>query len=242
MSLVRITSVIACVLFLGVPLSACAQSLELHPVSIEIQPQRSSATLVITNPSDEPVSLQLRAFAWTQPPSGPDKLVESDDLIVSPPAADIAPGESQIIRVLLRAGQRDAEGTYRLLVDELPTGNAASGVRLSLHFSVPVFFEARPRAASDLHWTLSIPRNGTSVLKAVNEGGKRVRIGQMSITGEGLVATDVKFNGSAYVLGGAERRWDVPEGSALRTASSAQLEVQINGQSKQIAVPVVQVP
>ncbi|WP_233839066.1 fimbrial biogenesis chaperone [Paraburkholderia sp. ZP32-5] len=242
MSFVRIASAAACALVLNLPSSACAQSLELHPVSIEIQPQRSSATLVITNPSDDPVALQLRAFAWTQSRSGADKLVESDDLIVSPPAADVAPGKSQIIRVLLRSDRRDVEGTYRLLIDELPTESAASGVRLLLHFSVPVFFEARSRIAGDLHWTLAIPRNGAGVLKAVNEGGRRVRIGSMSIGGAGLVANDVKFNGSAYVLGGAERRWEIPDGSVLRTASSAQLEVLIDGQSKQIAVPVVQVP
>lgn len=233
-----------CALFVAAmtcPLKGFAQSLELHPVSIDVTPDRSSATLNVSNRSAEPVSIQVRSFEWTQQATGPDQLTESGDLIISPPFVSVAPGQSQVIRVLVRHVSRDREVTYRLLIDELPRANDTAGVHLSLHFSVPIFFEAQLLTPARLDWKMTAPEHGDGTLIAVNGGGKRAHLGQLSFSTEGSSTAAIQSNGSAYVLSGAERKWVVHAVAGMRDMSTAKLKVQIDGESQEVTVPVVRV-
>jgi fimbrial chaperone protein len=78
--------------------------LQVAPVSVVIDDR--SAIVELSNAGDEPISVQLRAYRWTQDDTG-DHQTPADDLIASPPQARIAPGARQIARLVF-GGLADA--------------------------------------------------------------------------------------------------------------------------------------
>jgi P pilus assembly chaperone PapD len=101
--------------------AAGAQSLSVLPVNILLQPGQRATTLTVTNQGNRETAIQVRAYAWSQP-DGDDQLTTSDSVVVSPPLASIAPGATQVVRLILRLppSSADREATYRILVDQIP--------------------------------------------------------------------------------------------------------------------------
>ncbi len=80
---------------------AAGQALTVLPVHVQIPQGQKAATLSVTNAGSAETSIQIRAYAWSQP-NGDDQLTSTDAVVVSPPIATIAPGATQIIRLVLR--------------------------------------------------------------------------------------------------------------------------------------------
>jgi fimbrial chaperone protein len=225
------------------PLQARAQSLEVHPVSVELARGRSSATLELSNRSTVPVTVQVRGFAWSQQTEGADPLVASDVLVLSPPFVTMPAGQSQIVRLLVRQPAIDKEMSYRLLLDQIPLPTDTPGVRLVLHFSVPVFVEPASVAPAQIEWALDIDPHGDSTLVAVNRGGRRAQVEHLSWSVEGATPSRIPSNGSAYVLSGAQRHWPTNGiEKRLQNGSQVHLNVMIDGQVSDVIVPVVRSP
>jgi len=180
---------------------AGAASLEVAPISTEFQPGQMAAVLTVTNRGDARAGVQVRAFRWTQP-GGRDLLAPTQELLVSPPLFEMAPGASQAVRLVLRRAAEAPESAYRLLLDEIPA--AASGtqsVRLSLRLSLPVFARATPGGASELEWRWA----GDRVVVA-NRGTRRAQMANLSVAG----GAALRGPEIPYVLAGAEREWQLP--------------------------------
>jgi fimbrial chaperone protein len=111
--------------------AAKAQSLTVLPVNIEMAPGQMSTTMTVINQGTTETSVQLRAFAWSQK-DGKEVLTASDDVVASPPAATIAPGATQVVRLVLRKAPGAQEATYRMLLDQIPPPAAPGTVRISL--------------------------------------------------------------------------------------------------------------
>src|ERR1700733_14648359 len=93
--------------------SNVTQALTISPVLVELSPHRRITSITVSNPADHPVSFQTQTLAWSQP-DGSDVYIDSDELIVVPPIAEIGAGESQIFRVTTRAMAGTQERAYRL--------------------------------------------------------------------------------------------------------------------------------
>src|SRR5271170_5381458 len=91
----------AVVILLHAGSAATAQSLAVLPVNILFSPGQKASSLTVTNKGTSETAIQIRAFAWTQTVSD-DQLTESDAVVLSPPLATIAPGASQVVRLILR--------------------------------------------------------------------------------------------------------------------------------------------
>lgn len=125
----------------AIPSAAHAQGLQVSPVSLEITER--SGVLRLGNGSDGQLRAQVRVYRWLQS-DGEDRLVETDELIASPPFVQVEPDAEQVIR-LVRFGDEalamsECERSYRVVVDELPgdPGKAQTGLQYVLRYSVPV--------------------------------------------------------------------------------------------------------
>ncbi|WP_083747855.1 molecular chaperone [Teichococcus deserti] len=200
------------------PRPARAGAIEVAPVSADLAPGQQAGVITVTNRDTTPTSVQVRAFAWTQDVTS-DQLTPTQDLLVSPPLFQLAPGASQVVRMVLRAPAQGRETAYRLLVDQIP-GPTDSGqqIRFALRLSIPVFAQAAVNGRAELEWQL---RPGGE-LTVVNRGTRRAQLAQLTLMpagGRGPLALTGPEN--PYVLPGQERRW-LARGATLRPGSTVQ--------------------
>lgn len=182
-----------------------AQSLMVIPVNLQMAPEQRATTLAVINRGDSETSIQIRAYVWNQT-SGDDQLAASDAVIVSPPLASIAPGATQVVRLILRQPPQGREATYRILLDQIPPPAAPGIVRVVLRMSIPIFAQPTSHAVSRVQF--HIERNaGQAYLVALNDGGRHDAIRDVVLrTSDGRKLT-TNSNASPYILAGATRRW-----------------------------------
>lgn len=218
--------------------SAVAASLEITPVTIELEAAQNGQVLKLRNSGDTALSAQVRVFAWDQS-DGEDRLTPTRELIASPPIAQVPPGGEQIVR-LLRADHSAVpqEAAYRLFIDELPPGNsnAGTGIQFRFRYSVPVFlYPAGERGAPETHWSLQT-RDGKWFLHVANSGTLHARISDVSLTGAGGTVP-VRTGLLGYTLAGRERVFPLAQASAgWRAGASVQVTANVNGKS--VTAPV----
>jgi fimbrial chaperone protein len=216
---------------------------QITPVLLDLTGPSAVGVIAFANQAHEPTSIQVRVFRWRQA-DGQESLQPTDDVVASPPRADIGPGESLSIRVV-RAAQTPIEGedSYRLVIDQLPEArdSGKAVVSILLRQVLPVFFSNGSRSAPNVTWSIS-RRGGQSVLVANNTGDRRLRIGKVTLSGHG---GSVTMGGSllGYVLAHSQMSWTIPAKSGGFAIGST---VAIRGQGDLGAIsasaPVVTSP
>ena len=139
----------ATLLCTALPLAAAAGSLRVGPTRLDLSAQHPVAVLEVENTGDSPTLAQVDALTWTQN-AGEEVLEPAPDLIATPLVMNLAPGETQKVRVGLRElGSDRTERSYRVIVGEVtPTFVASAGLRFAVRISVPVFASTRaPQSA-----------------------------------------------------------------------------------------------
>jgi fimbrial chaperone protein len=188
-----------------------AQGLQIMPVSLSMQSGTMSNTLYITNRGSKAETVQARPFLWSQSSSG-DVLTPTEDVVVSPPMTVVAPGATQLFRVLLREPAEKTETCYRLLFDELPAADdEAGGVRLTVRLSVPLFALPEQAIKSMPIWSVIVDGN-RAFLHAENQGTQHLRIIHLMLNEGSTGEITVSAAASRYLLAGAEQEWPLPEG------------------------------
>ena len=213
----------AALLILAAPGLAAAGSLQVTPVTIDLNGGRKSATLTLTNVDSAPVNVQARVFRWTRE-GGKERLEPTTDVVASPPATRMAPGAVQTIRVVRVSNTpARAEESYRILIDELPDPERqrAGEVAMVLRQSIPIFFTQRA-GSPKVTWRVEPAASGHELV-ARNTGARRLRLADLQLksgTG-GVVFSQPGLSG--YVLAGGEMRWSVslPAGAVGLTVSAA---------------------
>jgi fimbrial chaperone protein len=118
-----------------------AGELKLSTIRIDLDDDRNSFALVVTNASSEPSLVQFRPMAWSQAGAA-DTLTVTRGLIANPPFAEIGAGAAQVVRVgYIGKKQAATEGCFRLLVEEVPKKDPAqsNSIATYLTLSVPIF-------------------------------------------------------------------------------------------------------
>jgi fimbrial chaperone protein len=215
-----------------------AATFGLTPMRVELSAASPTAIVTVNNAGEAPVTVQVQAYAWSQP-DGKDRYDETRGFIISPPIFTIAPGAGQIVRVALR-GQppADVEGAYRLIFREVPPTEEASGdralFRIALNMNIPLFVAptggaVAPKAAFgveagfDKSWRLRIRNGGAGNLRLV---ALTVRQGEDRLAEEDVYV--VLPESTRYIALPKER---VKPGLPLR------VEAQSNGGRIDLALP-----
>lgn len=192
---------------------ADAGSLEIGPISIQMIGAERTATLTIRNSDSEPVTVQIRTVDWSQA-DGADVYAPSTTLMTSPPLVTLAPGESQVIRMVIEDTPNvRRELAFRLILDEIPSPGEplTTGVDTALRVLVPVFVTPTTADRPSLRW--SATRSGDQLsLTAINEGQTRERLLDLQVASRGQPLTTAPLDG--YILSGGQRTWTMDLGSA----------------------------
>ena len=212
------------------------QGFTVIPVTMEMAAGERARTLTIQNHTDREATFQVRPFAWSQT-GGSDQLDATDALLVSPPIGTLAPGASQVVRLVLRKPADGREVSYRILLDQIPAQPAPGQVGFVLRMSIPVFVEPAVRIAPQLRWAVESDGQGASLV-ANNDGTRREVLRDMRLVVDGR-ALQLEANVSPYVLAGGIRRWRIL-GQGPGASASATLRLTAHADTGEIdqAVPV----
>ena len=197
----------AAVILLFAGPAATAQSLAVLPVNILFSPGQKASSLIVTNKGTTETSIQIRAYAWSQQ-SGDDQLTDSDAVVLSPPLATIAPGASQVVRLVLRQLPQGREATYRILIDQIPPPAEPGMVHMVLRMSIPIFAEPPTRAVPHVQLHLEVD-SGKLVLVAINDGLSHEVIRDVVLTTSDGRKLKGESDALPYILAGATRRWTI---------------------------------
>ncbi|HMD03472.1 MAG TPA: fimbria/pilus periplasmic chaperone [Candidatus Baltobacteraceae bacterium] len=138
----RTTLFVTAVAFFAAVACAAASTVSITPVKLTLAQSGSAEDLTVSNGNPEPTRFSVRAYKWTQSPSGEIQLAPSDDVIVYPQSFTVPALDRRILRVGFAHPLQPVEQTYRIVVSELPPFDEThpeSVVRVLTKFSVPLF-------------------------------------------------------------------------------------------------------
>ena len=188
-------------------LTAGAQALSVLPVNIFFMPGQRATSLTVTNQGKSKTAIQIRAYAWNQK-GDDDQLAASSDVVLSPPLARIAPGATQVIRLILRQTPEKREVTYRILIDQIPPPAEPGVVHVVLRLSIPIFVKPAIRAFPDVQFHME--RDAEHIyLVAINAGNLHEAIRDIVLTTSDGRKLKLESGASPYVLSGSTRRWRI---------------------------------
>lgn len=203
--------VAACLLF---PAPLRAASLQVAPVNIEVQAPGATATLKLRNEGTAPLNAQIRVFRWIQV-NGEEKLEPTDDVVASPPMANLAPKADYLVRLVRLSKQPVSAGeSYRLLVDELPDPSVRLDrtINVVVRYSIPVFFYAAAATPAKLAWSVD-QRRGRLDVSATNLGDRHARIARLTVSDKSGKTLTFGNGLTGYALGRSTMRWAAPPGA-----------------------------
>lgn len=188
--------------------STMAASLGIAPVGLDLPATTKAETISLANRASSSVTLQLRAYKWQQP-DGEDELIETRDVVVSPPSVSIPPGQTYTVRVVrVSTAPITVEESYRLLIDEVPVKAderaVDQGVSMVLRTSLPVFYSPK-NAIPDVQWTIW-REAGEVYLEGTNNGDRHVKLMDLGLQ----IGSDAMIFGhglTGYILPGATRKF-----------------------------------
>lgn len=214
---------------------AAAANLQISPVSIAFQPGQGAAGINLQNFGDTPLYGQVRVYAWDQKDGG-DVLTPTTDIVASPPVIEVAANSSQTVRLVRRApADGTMERSYRILIDEIPRTEAASGVAIRLQYSVPVFVTpAAPGAAPALAFSL-VRRDGKLVLRPQNGGALHAQLGATRAR-VGTTEVEISKGLFGYALAGHMREWELPKDKAGQLNGPVTVITTVN--ARELSFPV----
>ncbi len=222
---------------------AGAQSLSVLPVNIWLQPGQRATTLTVTNHGTGETAIQIRAYAWNQP-DGDDQLTTPDAVVVSPPLATIAPGASQVVRVILRLPLLggDREATYRILVDQIPPPAEPGVVHVVLRLSIPIFALPTTRAVAKVRYHMEL-NAGQIYLVGINDGLRHEAIRDIVLSTSDGLKLAAEPSALPYILAGSTRRWHIPvQGSMPLPSETLKLTAHSDAGAVEQQVRVVTSP
>ncbi|HGM5579756.1 TPA: molecular chaperone [Pseudomonas putida] len=238
--------IIGALLLASLPVAA-ATSVLIWPIDPVLEADQKAGALWLENRGSAPASLQVRVFAWRQG-DYQEQFQAQREIIGSPPVANIAPGQKQLIR-LTRTGSSPVgqEQAYRIIIDEIPSpipaDDAAQGpkaaIRLQMRYSVPLFVygdglwgkpepegkrSAEGVGKPQLSWR-AVTVQGKPFVELRNTGPVHARLTDVVLQ-QGSQQKPLVEGLLGYVLPGASMRWPAPATPGAGTV----LKGRVNGQ------------
>lgn len=220
-----------------------AATVLIWPLDPVLEQDQKAVALWVENQDIVPTQMQIRVLKWEQK-EGKDKLNKQNDIIISPPYANIEPGKRQMVRLIKNITMPvGSENAYRILVDEMPSKSApkhtTSGLILQMRYSVPLFVSGegiwtkqdyqRPR---DLEKS-TLPKlsyrmvnlQGKKSLVIKNSGAVHAKIINVSSV-QGSTKKEWMTGLVGYILSGSTMNIPIPE--SINTGKYDSIQVMVN--------------
>jgi fimbrial chaperone protein len=219
-------------------LPATAGNFTVSPVRIQLTPAKPLSSLTITNDADTPVSIEVRASAWSQA-DGEDQYEDTRELLVTPPVFSLAPGASQIVRLgLRRSADPKTELAYRVFLTEVKsaTQSETTGVTMNLRLAVPVFVHpVDNNAAPVVEWQATRGQDGSLTLRAQNNGTMHLQLANLRVLAG---ATELgRAESAAYLLPGQAHEWNISP-DAGKSFDAPALELNAYSDAGDVKIPL----
>lgn len=219
---------------------AFAGSIAVNPIRVTLHATQTTSALVVRNSGAEASVVQLQIVSWSQQ-DGKDVYVPTKDLLATPPIFTVPAGGSQTVRVgLRRRADAHSEGTYRLILQEVPPPPKPEfrGLQVALRLSVPVFVAPAVAPSSTLTWHAELTSQGDLKIAAVNTGNTHVQVIRFKLASDGTELAPTTPAGSAYVLPGQRREWNMRFTSAPSAGTKVRVDAQTDAGDMQADVLV----
>jgi fimbrial chaperone protein len=211
---------------LGLAGAAAQAQVVINPVVVEFAPRQrvASVTISLSDTATRAMRLQAEVLSWRQDLQGKDVTAPSTDLLVTPPIAELRPGQKQLFRIAPR-GPRQGSGelAYRLVLEDVAppapapdtpsTDSPDISIRLRMRYDLPVLLAPAGAVVNQLRWKpcATAPAEGRPLacVRLFNAGNRRVKVQALTLSGANWEQT-LALGEGANVLSGAEREWHVP--------------------------------
>lgn len=232
---------------------AYANGLEVSPTMLLLKSNQVASQLWISHTAqtdlNHPMYAQIRVFRWTQA-ENQDRLIPTNQLIVTPPFFVVQGQTPQLVRVL-RTNQIETdssqtplmmaqgnEQSYRLIVDQIPKrDHPGGGLMFVMHYSIPVFIApahpTHPWDVSALTWHWVVEKN-LVYLQITNPTSFHAQIVNVSALLNGQWKS-LNHGLMGYVLPEKTMQFKVPL-SPSELSKTHQIQVWINGQEQHAEV------
>jgi fimbrial chaperone protein len=210
---------------------ASAFDFSISPTSVSLSGKRPSALLTVKSQGTEAVSIQMTAYEWSEGPDGAAKLEPTEDLLVFPPIATLAPGGTRAIRIGAMVPRGEGEKSYRIYIEEMPNEDSKpkpGEVRVLSRFGIPVFVAPALKGKPEVRLESVGVAGGKVRLSIGNAGNVHARLESVVIraldaSGSALFTREIK---GWYLLAAGLRRYEVPlDAAACRAATSVAVEI-----------------
>lgn len=241
---------------------AQAGSVLIWPLDPVLEHKQTAVALWLENRNLAATQMQVRVMRWQQI-EGKDELSPQNEIMVSPPFAQIEPSKRQMIRLLKNKNVKVPAGeeiAYRILIDEAaPAKKTAdslaiekpkkptTGLVFQMRYSVPLFVSGegiwtkqdyeRPRNIEQA--TLPklkyrmIKQKDKSFLEIQNTGAVHARISRI-LSNSGTQQKEWMSGLIGYVLPGATIR--LPLNKPISLGANEQLQIIVNEYPKPITL------
>ena len=217
-----------------VPASYAAE-FTINPLRVSLDRTAKATEINVRNDDKTPMRMQIEAMSWRQDAAGKDQYEATDSLLYFPRAMEIAPGESRIVRVGVKAAPVSQEEAYRLFIEELPPATPApetqgTSVQIFLRVGVAVFVEPAQvkRQAEISRFDI---RRATVEWSVANTGNVHFRTDRVALSGIGRDGKElfVQEFPERYFLAGTAKtlRFEISPEACARLAS---LEASVVGE------------
>ncbi len=209
--------------------AARGSAFRVTPIQVVLGRSQASALLTVINESQEPLSFQVSAFAWTQGPKGEIQLAPTNDVVFFPSLLTIEARKEAKVRLGLTAAAGAVERTYRIFFEELKPVESASKapgsqVRVLTKMGIPVFLEPVKASWSGKLGGIAVAA-GRLRFAVRNTGNVHFSLLTVHVVGAdqgGAKVLDQQAEGW-YVLPGGVREYEIDlspaECAALRTVT-----------------------
>ncbi len=211
---------LTCLLTAAALQPALASNFEIAPVVLELSSSRTAGVVKIVNNDNHNVSLQIRAYEWSQVDSQ-DALQPTQNLIISPPVFNLAPGASQVIRVVSRQAAGASEIAFRLLIDEIPSATEGAIISFKFRISMPVFIAANTAPKLQLDYQLRAGKPARLMVQ--NNGNRRARLLDVALTLPNGRKINAPAGGNPYTLAGITRQYLIDTETPLAAGSKVKM-------------------
>jgi fimbrial chaperone protein len=217
----------------AVPFSpALAIDFHVNPVRLELNEKSQTTLLTVHNQSPDDVRLQVSTHTWAQDALGQMELAPTRDLSLFPSLLTLKPGQSRHVRVGMPVSAAEAEKTYRVVVEQLPSDTAPGkdGIHIQMRtrMSIPLFVAPKVIARQGRVEDLAL-REGRISFALRNSGTMHLLATRARVRGEDSKGHTIldKEQAGWYVLAGDERQFslDVP-GTLCRDLRKLSVEVR----------------
>lgn len=198
-----------------IPYMTFAVGLQVSPTTLNLLENNSTELIYVSNTGSDLLRGQVRIYRWEQK-AGHDTLVTTKDIQVSPPIMEIAPGETQLVRLVQKIPKSTIEQAFRVIVDELPSEKQVAspkGVQFLMQYSIPIFISpSLPENIRD-HLDKSqflIEKDKENYFFVINNSQNiHLKISDLRYSTETGKETVIKSGLVGYVLAGQSAKWKI---------------------------------